>query len=111
MSVTEEEGTTASLAAHGDDSHSSSHEILTVSNEKFAEAWMLVSTSSYHVTLKREWFSSYKSGESDVVYLGDDTSYCVVGVDDVKFKMYDGSVRGIPWSGYRGIGVRCARIS
>ena len=81
----------ASLAAHGDDSESTSHEILTVSNEKSGEAWMLDSASSYHVTSKREWFSSYKSGDFGVVYLGDDTSYRVVGVGDVKFKMYDGN--------------------
>lgn len=45
--------------------------------------------SSYHVTSKQEWFSSYKSGEFGVVYLGNDTSYCVAGVGNVKFKMYD----------------------
>lgn len=84
-------GGIASLAARGDDSDSSSHEILTVSNEKSGEAWMLDSASSYHVTSKREWFSSYKSGDFGVVYLGDDTSYRVVGVGDVKFKMYDGN--------------------
>ena len=52
---------------------------------------MLDSASSYHVTSKREWFSSYKSGDFGVVYLGNDTSYGVVGVGDVKFKMYDGN--------------------
>ena len=58
-----------------------------MSNEKSGEAWMLDSASSYHVTSKREWFSSYKSGDFGVVYLGNDTSYRVVGVGDVKFKM------------------------
>jgi hypothetical protein len=83
--------TIASLAAHGDDSESTSHEILTVSNEKSGEASMLDSASSYHVALKREWLSSYKSSDFGVVYLGDDMSYRVVGMGDVKFKMYDGN--------------------
>nr|AAP53866.2 retrotransposon protein, putative, Ty1-copia subclass [Oryza sativa Japonica Group] len=80
-------GGIASLAARGDDSDSGSHEILTVSDEMSGEAWMLDSASSYHVTSKREWFSSYKSGDFGVVYLGDGTSYRVVGVGDVNFKI------------------------
>ena len=30
---------------------------------KDAEAWILDSASSFHVTPRKEWFSSYKSGE------------------------------------------------
>lgn len=53
------------------------------------EAWMLDSGSSFHVTYKKELFTSYKSGELGFVYLGDDTTHRVVGVGDIKFKMHD----------------------
>ena len=81
----------ASLAAHEDDSDSNSCELLAVSNEKSEEAWILDSASSYHVTSEKKWFSSYIFGEFGVVHLGDDVSYRVVRVGNVKFKMYDGN--------------------
>ncbi len=56
---------------------------------KDAEAWILDSASSFHVTPRKEWFSSYKSGEFGFVYLGDDTSYPAMGVGEVKIKLED----------------------
>ena len=41
----------------------------------------------------REWFSLYKSGEFGSVYVGDDTGYRVVGIGDIKIKMFDGVER------------------
>ena len=34
-------------------------------------------------------FSSYKSGEFDLAYVGDDTGYRVAGVGDIKIKMFE----------------------
>jgi len=88
------DGSSANIATHGDDSDSSG-DVLLVSNRRSTkgEAWMLDSASSFHATPNREWFSSYKSGELDTAYLGDDTGYRVAGVGDVKIKMFDGVER------------------
>ena len=42
---------------------------------------------------QQEWFSSYKSGEFGLAYVGDDTDYRVAGVGDIKIKMFDGVER------------------
>ncbi|KAL0431218.1 UNVERIFIED_CONTAM: Retrovirus-related Pol polyprotein from transposon TNT 1-94 [Sesamum radiatum] len=68
-------------------------DMLSVSTNQFVDAWILDSECSYHITPNREWFTSYKSGNSDSVYLGDDRCCSIVGVGDVRIKMYDGTVR------------------
>jgi hypothetical protein len=63
--------------------------ILTVSSEESCEAWLLYSASSFHATSK-ELFLSYTEKENGFAYLGDGSGYLVVGVDDIKYKLYDG---------------------
>jgi hypothetical protein len=88
------DGASANLATHGGDSDSSS-DALVVSDRRSTktEAWMLDSACSFHATPNREWFSSYKSGEFGLAYVGDDTGYRVAGVGDIKIKMFDGVER------------------
>ena len=87
-------GASANKATHGDDSDNSS-DVLIVSDRRSTkgEAWMLDSACSFHATPNREWFSSYKSGEFGLAYVGDDTGYRVAGVGDIKIKMFDGVER------------------
>ena len=87
-------GASANAATHGDGSDSDS-DVLVVSNRRSTktEAWMLDSACSFHATPNREWFSSYKSGEFGLAYVGDDTGYRVAGVGDIKIKMFDGVER------------------
>ena len=63
-------GSSANVAARGDDSDSSS-DVLVVSDRRStkSEAWMLGSASSFHATPNREWFSSYKFGEFGSAYV------------------------------------------
>ena len=46
-----------------------------------------------NITPNREWFTSYRSGNFGSFYLGDDTCHSIVGIGEVKIKMYDGIVR------------------
>lgn len=82
----------ANAATSSNDSDSDGCDLLTMSSaqSKNAEVWILDSASLFHVTPRKEWFSSYKSGECGFVYLGDDTSYPAVGVGEVKIKLEDG---------------------
>ena len=51
-------------------------DVLSVSNiVQSNEAWLLDSASSFHATHKKEWFTSYKSGDFGLAYLGDDMGY------------------------------------
>lgn len=73
-----------------DDSDSSDGDVLTVSSERSCGAWLLDSASSFHATSKKEWFSSYvEQDKGGSAYMGDDSRYRVIGVGDIKFKMYD----------------------
>ena len=38
----------------------------------------------------KEWFSSYIEKDGGLAHLGDDPGYHIIGVGDIKFKMYDG---------------------
>jgi hypothetical protein len=82
-------GTASVMITRQDDSDSEG-DILTVSSEKSCEAWLLDSASSFLATSKKEWFLSYVEEDGGFVHLGDDSGYCIIGVGDIKFKMYDG---------------------
>jgi hypothetical protein len=82
-------GTASVMIARQDDSNSDG-DILTMSSEKSCEeTWLLDSTSSSHLTPRKEWFLSYIEKEGDLVHLGDDSAYRIIGVGDIKFKMGD----------------------
>ncbi|KAL0447561.1 UNVERIFIED_CONTAM: Retrovirus-related Pol polyprotein from transposon TNT 1-94 [Sesamum latifolium] len=68
-------------------------DMLSVSTNQFMDVWLLDFGCSYHITPNREWFTSYRSGNSGSIYLGDDRCCNIVGVGDVRIKMYDGTVR------------------
>ena len=87
-------GSSANMATQGDDSDDNC-EVLLVSDSRSTkdEAWRLDSASSFHATPNMEWFSSYKSGELETAYVGDDMGHRVGGVGDIKIKMLDGVER------------------
>ncbi|KAK9113082.1 hypothetical protein Scep_020601 [Stephania cephalantha] len=57
--------------------------------------WILDSGASFHMTPHKEWFYTYKSCNGGVVYMGDDGECEVVGIGDVRIKMFDGCIRKI----------------
>jgi hypothetical protein len=88
LKLKKDSGTASVMIARQDDSDS---DVLTVSSEKSCEeAWLLDSATSFHVTPRKEWFLSYIEKEGDLVHLGDDSTYRIIGVGDIKFKMCDG---------------------
>ncbi|KAE8721016.1 hypothetical protein F3Y22_tig00017599pilonHSYRG00003 [Hibiscus syriacus] len=76
-----------------DNSDCSEGDMLSISTTQLTDAWILDSGSSYHITPNREWFSKYKSVDSGFVYLGEDQCCNIVGIGDIRIKMYDGSFR------------------
>ncbi|KAL4284674.1 hypothetical protein GQ457_16G014350 [Hibiscus cannabinus] len=68
-------------------------DMLSISTSQLLDAWILGSGYSYHITPNREWFSTYMSVNSGSVYLGYDRCCNIVGIGEVRIKMYDGTVR------------------
>ncbi|GMI83155.1 hypothetical protein HRI_001984800 [Hibiscus trionum] len=67
--------------------------MLSISTTQFTDAWILDSGCFYHITPNNEWFSIYMSVNSGSIYLGDDRCCNIIGIGEVRIKMYDGIVR------------------
>jgi len=68
-------------------------DMLSVSTTQFSDVWILDSGYSYHIMSNREWFTTYRSANSGCVYLGDNRCCNIVGIGDVRIRMYDDIVR------------------
>src|SRR6266542_6061568 len=91
-------GTASVVIANRKDDTDSDGDILTVSTEESCEAWLLDSASSFHETPKKECFLSYTEVDNDGrAYLGDGSTYQVIGVGDIKFKMCGGQEVILKW--------------
>ncbi|CAA0830831.1 Probable prolyl 4-hydroxylase 11 [Striga hermonthica] len=70
-----------------EESDCSDGDVLSISTAQYDDAWILDSGCSYHITPNREWFATYKPGNSGSVFLGDDRCCGIVGIGDVKIKI------------------------
>eukprot|EP00249_Psilotum_nudum_P001913 c14657_g2_i1 orf=196-615(+) len=53
--------------------------------------WIIDSGTSFHVTPHRHWFSSFSSGHYGIVHLGDNYTYPISRIGDVKLALPDGT--------------------
>src|SRR3954468_21500631 len=86
------EGQSKSANIVQEDSENSDGDMLSVSSSQdhMADSWILDSACSYHMMPNKDWFHTYRSVDSDSVLMGNDASYKVTGIGDIKIKMYDG---------------------
>ena len=54
--------------------------------------WILDSGCSYHMCPNREMFLDFKEFIGGVVYMGNDSTYKMMGIDLVQIKMFDGVI-------------------
>ena len=66
--------------------------VLSVSTGCSDDAWVLDSACSYHMTPRRDWFTTYRSISGEVL-MGNNMICKVLGIGIVRIKMYDGVVR------------------
>ncbi|GKV28505.1 hypothetical protein SLEP1_g37549 [Rubroshorea leprosula] len=66
--------------------------VLSISTNSSGEEWILDSGCSFHVCQRRDWFETYKPATGTVV-LGDDTALPIVGIGNIRIKMYGGMVK------------------
>ena len=55
--------------------------------------WILDSRCSYHMCPNREMFLDFKEFNGGVVYMGNDSTCKMMGIDSVQIKMFDGVIR------------------
>ena len=60
---------------------------------RLINSWVLDSTCSFHVTLHRDWFDTYKSVNCGFVLMGNNATCKVVGIGTIKIKTFDNVVR------------------
>ena len=63
------------------------------SSEQLTDAWILDSACSYHMTPNKDWFDTYRAVDSGSVLMGNDASCKVIGIGNVRIKMFDGVIR------------------
>ena len=67
--------------------------LVSSSNNVLLESWVLDSACSYHMTLKKDWFNTYKPYNGSMVQMGNDATCSVIGISTMKIKMFDEVVR------------------
>ena len=66
--------------------------VLSVSTDCSSDAWVLNSACSYHMTPRRDWFTTCRSISGEVL-MGNNMTCKVLGIGTGRIKMYDGVVR------------------
>ncbi|KAE8665938.1 hypothetical protein F3Y22_tig00112523pilonHSYRG00165 [Hibiscus syriacus] len=61
--------------------------------KRFADIWLIDSGATYHMTSRREWFHHYEHVSGGSVYSYNDHALDIVGVETIKLKMYDGTIK------------------
>lgn len=59
------------------------------------DVWLIDLGASFHMTLRKGWFSKYEKYDGGKVYLGDESHLKIVGHGRVKIRFPDGRVMGI----------------
>ena len=57
------------------------------------DSWVLDSGASHHMCPHRNWFTSYENVNGSFVLMGNNVSCQIVGVGNIRIKMYDNTVR------------------
>jgi hypothetical protein len=63
----------------------------------FCTRWVLDSACSYHMCPHREWFATYEPMNGGSVSMGNNTKCEVVGINTIRFKIFDGFIRTLSY--------------
>ncbi|KAL5804932.1 hypothetical protein ACOSQ3_031732 [Xanthoceras sorbifolium] len=59
----------------------------------YYDEWMLDSGCTYHMCPNKEWFSSFKELEGEVVYMDNDNICKITRIGSIQLKNHDGSIK------------------
>ena len=77
-----------------------SAEVLTLTLNQNHEEWVLDSGCTYHMCLRRDWFSSYQEVNGGKVLLRNNMSFSVVEIGTLAINMFDGMTRTLKEVGH-----------
>jgi hypothetical protein len=60
------------------------------------EAWLVESSTSFHMTPHREWFCEYERYDGGTFFLGDDSTTSIIGRGKFKLRLIYGMIRTLP---------------
>jgi hypothetical protein len=91
----ENEGSSKSANVVEDNSQNADGDMLSVASisEHPVDSWILDSSCSFQVTPNRDWFDTYRSVNSGIVTMGNGAHCKIIGIGNIRIKMFDGVVR------------------
>lgn len=66
---------------------------ITSSMNYFNNSWILDLSCSCHMCLSRDWFDTYEPFNHGFILMGNNAPYKTIGIETIKFKMFDGIVQ------------------
>ncbi|PPD70354.1 hypothetical protein GOBAR_DD32770 [Gossypium barbadense] len=67
--------------------------VASINNSKVSKEWILDSGYTFHISLNRDWFTTYEIVFEGVILIGNNASCKIACVGTIKVKMFDGVVR------------------
>jgi hypothetical protein len=66
---------------------------VTSSDGCFSDQWVLDTACTFHMSPKRDWFTTYELVNSGSILMGNDVAYKIIGMGTIRIRMHDGIVR------------------
>jgi hypothetical protein len=66
---------------------------VTDSDSHFSDQWVLDTACTFHMSPKRDWFTTYELVDDGSVLMGNDVACKIVGMGTIRIRMHDGIVR------------------
>jgi hypothetical protein len=66
---------------------------ISTSNDRSNDKWVLDTACKFHMSHKRDWFTTYDSVNGGSVLMGNNVACKIIGIGTIKIRMHDGIVR------------------
>jgi hypothetical protein len=66
---------------------------VTDSDSHFSDQWVLDTACTFHMSPKRDWFTTYELVDDGSVLMGNDVACKIVGMGTIRIRMHDGIMR------------------
>jgi hypothetical protein len=66
---------------------------ISISDDCSNDKWVLDTTCTFHMSPKRDWFTTYDTVNGGSVLMGNNVACKIVGIGTIRIRMHDGIVR------------------
>jgi hypothetical protein len=67
--------------------------LVTISDHRSNNKWVLDTTCTFHMSPKKDWFTTYDAVNGGLVLMGNNVACKIVGIGSIRIRMHDGIVR------------------